>query len=187
MLRVFTAMVSRRILLLALTSALLGCSTSLFAAITEGQSYFTQYNFWIEKERHLTTNYNRGELVPLNTEVTVKSIGGKTMVLDIDGREIMIENVKKFTLRDIREVADQMLASQPVSLTQFSKDRQSDIKNGILRLGMSKDQTIMTRGFPPRHKTPTTNANRWIYWTSRFVQLTLVFEDGKLTRGRGLY
>jgi hypothetical protein len=183
-----TKIFSRRLILLGLTSILLSCSsTSLFAAITEGQTYFTQYNFWIEKERHLTTNYNRGELVPLNTAVTVESIGGKTMVLDIDGRKIMIENVKKFTLRDIREIADEMLGSQPVSLASFSKDRQSDIKNGILRLGMSKDQTIMTRGFPPRHKTPTTNANRWVYWTSRFVQLTLVFEDGKLARGRGLY
>ncbi|RBP53373.1 hypothetical protein [Arenicella xantha] len=188
MTKLYGNLFSRRAILLGLTSLfMLGGSSSLYAKVSVGQQYFTQYNIWVEKEKHVTTNYSRGELIPLNTAVTVESIGGKTMVLDVDGRKIMIENVRKFTLRDIKQIAEEMLAPNKVSLASFAKDRQLDIQSGILRLGMSKEQAIMTRGYPPRHKTPTTNANQWVYWTSRFVQLTIVFENGKLTRGRGLY
>ena len=109
------------------------------------------------------------------------------MLLDLDGRKIMIENVQKFTQRGIDTIAQELLGRNKVQLSGLSSDRRADIESGILRLGMTKEQAIMTRGYPPRHKTPSTKANNWVYWTSRFVQLTIVFENGKLTRGRGLY
>ena len=177
----------RRMLLLSVGLAALGITSLAQAKIEVGQQYYTQYNFWVEKETHVTTNYSRGELIPLNTAVTVESIGGKTMLLDVDGRKIMIENKQKFTQRGIETIAEEMLGRQKVSLSKYSTDRQADLESGILRLGMSKEEAIMTRGYPPRHKTPSTKANNWVYWTSRFVQLTIVFENGKLTRGRGLY
>ena len=177
----------RRILLLSVGLVAMGVTTLTHAKIEVGQQYFTQYNIWVEKETHVTTNYSRGELIPLNTAVKVESIGGKTMLLDLDGRKIMIENVQKFTQRGIDTIAQELLGRSKVQLSGLSSDRRADIESGILRLGMTKEQAIMTRGYPPRHKTPSTKANNWVYWTSRFVQLTIVFENGKLTRGRGLY
>lgn len=179
---------ARRTTLLVIASLLsLITSGTVLATPEVGKTYYTQHNIWVEKERHVTTNYSRGELIPLNTKVTLESLGGKKLVLDVDGRRITVLNVRKHTQRDTSVIADQLLAPRKVSLKGMSKERRSDIENGIMRLGMSKEQVIMTRGYPPRHKTPTTKANRWVYWTSKFVQLTIVFENGKLTRGRGLY
>jgi len=44
----------------------------------------------------------------------------------------------------------------------------------------------MTRGYPPRHKTPSLDGDTWVYWSSRFVHRTLVFQDGLLARGRSI-
>jgi hypothetical protein len=51
---------------------------------------------------------------------------------------------------------------------------------------MTKEQVLMTRGYPPRHRTPSLEGNRWVYWSSRVVQLTVVFDGDVLIEGRGL-
>jgi hypothetical protein len=60
------------------------------------------------------------------------------------------------------------------------------IKNGVLKLGMTKEQVLMARGYPPGHKTPSVEADAWTYWSSRFINATLVFNQGVLVYGRGL-
>lgn len=159
---------------------------SLAATPEVGNTYFTQYNFKVEKERHITTNYWRGELIPVNTQVILESIGGDELVLNIDGRRIRFENKRKFTLRNIEVIAAELLSPNRVRIPG-NTERQGDIESGTLRLGMTKDEVLMTRGYPPRHKTASIKANRWVYWSSRFVQLTIVFRDGRLVEGRGLH
>ena len=81
------------------------------------------------------------------------------------------------------EIAEEMLSPKKTSIRGRFKE---DIKAGNLRVGMTKKQVIQTRGYPPAHKTPTTKSNLWVYWSSRFVQLSVAFEDGKLARARGV-
>ncbi|PID62016.1 MAG: hypothetical protein CSB44_04540 [Gammaproteobacteria bacterium] len=162
------------------------CMLSLQAqAVEPGKTYYTMYNVKTEKNKVMTTNYWRGELIPINTKVTLESINDKKMVLLIDERKITFKNVQKYTLRSMQEIAD-MYLGHGVDLTGYSSERRNEIKNGVLRLGMTKDEVLMTRGYPPRHETPSTNANTWKYWSSRYVTRTLVFRDGKLVEGRGI-
>lgn len=152
-----------------------------------GREYYTQYNIWVEREKHKTTNYSRGELIPFNTAVVLESFDDDEMTLSLDGRLIEIDNVRKHTQRDIKEIADELLGTSKVSLGGVGNDIRGDMESGNLRLGMTKEQVLLTRGYPPRHKTASTKSNTWIYWSSRFVHLTLVFRDNKLVEGRGLH
>jgi len=159
-------------------------STSASAIIPqEGKSYFTKHNFMYEKGRHVATNYWRGNMVAINSKVKVIAIGGKTMTLEHKGQIIKVLNVPKHTKRTIDEIADNMLSATPITISgKYAKS----IKFGEMRLGMTKEEVLKTRGYPPAHKTISTEADRWIYWSSRFVQRTLIFENGRLTSGRGL-
>lgn len=60
------------------------------------------------------------------------------------------------------------------------------IREGRLVQGMTKEQTLIARGYPPAHRTPSLDANEWIYYdTPGFVD-RVVFADGKIqsvTRG----
>jgi hypothetical protein len=60
------------------------------------------------------------------------------------------------------------------------------IRAGRLVQGMTKEQTLIARGYPPAHRTPSLEANEWIYYdTPGFVD-RVVFADGKIqsvTRG----
>jgi len=149
-----------------------------------GQTYYTAYNFKMEKGRHVTTNYWRGELIPVGSPAKLVSMGGKTLVIEVNGRSIKIVNVRKHTRKTIEEVAELLLSqSQPWVGGQFA----SDIKAGNLRLGMSRKEALQTRGYPPAHKTPTLETRKWVYWSSKFIQRSIAFEGGVINRGRGLY
>lgn len=158
-----------------------------YVEVKQGKEYYTRYNFMYEKGRHVTTNYWRGELVPINTKVTLVSIGSKKMVLDIDGQEVAIVNVKKHSKKDMGEIASKLLSPKQIPISKVSSDFRDDLESGVLRIGMTKEEVLMTRGYPPAHKTPSTKSTRWTYWSSKFIQRTLVFKDGKLVEGRGIY
>lgn len=152
----------------------------------EGKDYFTRYNFMYEKGRHLTTNYWRGTLVPINTKVTLVSLGKKKMVLEFDGQKVSIANVKKHSKKDMNEIASELLSPTATPINKVSSQFRDDLQSGVLRIGMTKNEVLMTRGYPPGHKTPSIESNRWTYWSSKFAQRTLVFKDGKLAEGRGI-
>ena len=143
--------------------------------------------FMFERGKHATTNYWRGELVPLNTEVTLVSVRGKKMVLDMDGVKVTFVNARKHTQRGTAKIASELLSPTKIPLERLPEELREDILSGVMRLGMTKEQVLMTRGYPPRHKTSSIKANIWVYWSNKFVKRSLVFRKGKLTQGRGLY
>jgi len=152
-----------------------------------GKEYYTRYNFYYERNKHNTTNYARGILVPVNTKVTLTSISAKKIKLEINGQPITFVNAKKFTRRDTDVIASELLSSTEIPLSKANPKFLADLKTGILRLGMTKEEVLITRGYPPRHKTPSNESNRWVYWINKFVKLTLVFDNDKLTQGRGVF
>jgi hypothetical protein len=154
-----------------------------------GKDYFTRYSFHEEKNEHSTTNYSRGGLVPINTPVKLISMSGNKLTLKrLDtGQEIKVENEPKYTKRSIAEIANLMLSEEKTPLEKLPDEVATAIRNGDLRKGMTKELAIMARGYPPAHETASLESDRWVYWSSRFVKLTVVFTNGRVSDGRGLY
>lgn len=152
-----------------------------------GKEYYTRHTFMGEKGTHNATNYWRGMLVPINSTVYLVSLGDKTMVLRLSsGETIKVENVPEYTRCDMITIAKRMLAGRPVPIEKFDKSIVTAIKNGMMRIGMTKEQTIMARGYPPGHETPSLDLDTWKYWSNRFVTQNIVFENGVLVQGRGI-
>lgn len=156
-----------------------------------GNTYFTRVTFYQEKDVHQATNFGRGEVWPINTEVRLKSISdrrhGRLILERVDnGEEVTIQNVPRHTDIDIHELASRMLADQRTPIEQLPEDFQRAIKAGELRLGMSKEVALMARGYPPATHTPNLDSDTWVYQQNRFARHTIVFEDGEIVEGRGL-
>ncbi|MES2697707.1 MAG: hypothetical protein V4773_29860 [Verrucomicrobiota bacterium] len=154
-----------------------------------GQNYFTRYSFHEEKNEHSTTNYARGPVVPINTPVQLVSMFGEKLTLKrLDtGQEIKVENVEKYTKKPISQIAALMLSAEPTPLERLPAEVAAAIRNGEMRRGMTKEVLIMARGYPPAHETASVEGDRWVYWSSRFVKQTVVFTNGRLSEGRGLF
>lgn len=161
------------------------------AAPVEGEQYYMRHCLKYEVNKPwLTTNYwtDASILVPINAKVTLVSLKKGSMKIKIEKPEVtlVIENVKNYSQRDMDTIAKNMLTRTPVPIEKFDEKMAKNIRNGILALGMTKEQVIMTRGYPPGHKTPSLEIDSWTYWNNRFVTHLLVFEDGELAKARGL-
>lgn len=174
--------------------ASLSAATSRYlAAIREdpvpvaGQEYFTRHTFMYEKGVHNTTNYWRGTLVPINSRVVLQDIDGDSMALRLaSGETVKVKNVQKYTRCDTTTIARRMLSPRPVPIERFDRATVEAINNGVLRVGMTRDQVLMARGYPPAHETPSLDQMTWKYWSNLFVTQSIVFQDGVLARGRGI-
>lgn len=172
-------------------------STGYFEAIEKeaapvvGETYFMRHCIRYEAGKNWeTTNYwtDTSILVPINSKVTLTSLGSKTMQIKVEktGQAVTIENIQKYSQKDMATIAKAMLTRQEVPISNFDEKIQKNIRNGMLILGMTKEQVVMTRGFPPQHKTPSLEVDTWTFWNNRFVTHALVFQDGVLARARGL-
>jgi len=172
-------------------------STGYFEAIEKeatpvvGEQYYMRHCLKYEAGKSWeTTNYwtDKSILVPINSKVTLTSLGAKAMQIKIEktGQALTIENVQKYSQKEMVAIAKAMLTGTPVPIEKFDEKIAKNLRNGILVLGMTKEQVVMTRGYPPGHKTPSLEIDTWTYWDNRFVTHALVFQDGVLIKGRGL-
>jgi len=160
-----------------------GAEANLPPGVALGDRFYTRYSFQYEKNRHRTTNYRRGPLVPINTEVELVSWGRKGFQIRLlpDGPVIQIENVQKYTGDTIEQAFHKMLARRPVDLSRFTPRERRFIKAGKVAVGMRKEAVIAAIGYPPVTATPTLDLNEWRYWASRFDTFIVRFRNGKVT------
>lgn len=153
-----------------------------------GQTYYTRFTFHDEDGEYNTTNYTRGGLVPINTAVTLIEMSGDEMRLKLNdsGRRITVKNKEKYTKKSLPEFARLLLAAESTPLDKLPPEVAKAVREGELHKGMTKELVLMTRGYPPAHETPSTDGDRWVYWSSRFIKMTILFTDGRLTEGRGI-
>ena len=131
----------------------------------------------------------QGNIVPINTPVKLVSMSGSKLTLKrLDtGQELKVENENKFTKKSIPEIAALMLSIEKTPIEKLPEEVASAVRNGEMRKGMTRELVLLARGHPPAHETPSLENDRWVYWSSRFVKQTIVFINGRLSEGRGLY
>jgi hypothetical protein len=150
-----------------------------------GGTYYLRHNIKTERNVYNTTNYWRGDFYQVNARARVLHIGSDHMLMEMEesGETISVD-ISKHGRRGMPVVAKNMLSPAPVPLEKFNADMQANIKAGEVKLGMTREQVIITRGWPPAHKTSSLAANKWKYWSSRFVTVTYEFEKDILVKGR---
>lgn len=156
-----------------------------------GKTYFTRVSFFYEKGVHQATNFSRGTLWPINTEVRLESVsdrrGGRFVLERVDtGEKVTVANIPKHTNIDRDALASRMLAAKKTPIERLPEKFQNAIKSGRLSMGMTREIALMARGYPPATHTPSLDADTWKYQVNRFAVHTIVFRDGVIAEGRDL-
>jgi hypothetical protein len=175
------------ILLLLLLAAHFESSSSAVEPIArKGQKLFTKFSLFYEKGHHITTNYRKGILIPINTEVEFIKSNKSRIVVRVPeySLDLSIENVEEFSGEKIDGIFSRTFGENASDLSGFSEMERSNIKKGTVAVGMSKEAVIRAMGYPPRHKTPTLSLDQWRYWQNRLNTILVVFEKEKVTEIR---
>lgn len=169
------------LILFLLSLSVVGCSV---APLKEhhGKEVYTKIGMWIDKGRHLTANYKQGTFIPANARLEIASSSDKSINLRIPNERVHFKvfNRRKHTNLDIRGVYERYFSPKPIK-TRGLKDFEIEaIKNGEIKKEMSKEAVLMARGYPPAHRTPSTERDEWIYWERSRDRIRVEFENGKV-------
>ncbi|MDR0352212.1 MAG: hypothetical protein LBI02_02250 [Opitutaceae bacterium] len=152
-----------------------------------GKEYYLRHNIMYERDAWDSTNYWRGTLAAVNTKVRLLGLGGRKLVVQLADEGVIINvSVSRHTKQPLNELARALLAPKPVPVEKYSAEMQEAIKAGMPKTGMTKEQVVIARGYPPAHKTPSLKSSSWLYWNSKFVTHRFAFTDDVLTAARGV-
>ncbi len=56
------------------------------------------------------------------------------------------------------------------------------VERVVVEPGMTREEVVMTIGYPPAHRTPSLEQPEWHYWKNRWDEYTVVFEGDRVAR-----
>jgi hypothetical protein len=176
------------LMLLCLAILAVGCKKELkpgegaAAVVQPAQVYYTQFSLFQEQNKFRTTNYRKGQLIPINTPVALLSLNSDEAVLKLEasGQVITIENVPKFTKDEMPIAFSKIAGTSKVDLNQFTAAERESILAGQVKKDMSKKAVLAAIGYPPQHVTPSLDGDDWTYWSNLFNRFVVKFKNGKV-------
>ncbi len=159
----------------------------------DDRELYAQQSFYAENGTNFGTNYGTGTCHPVNEKFKMVKIntrlfgqGDSMTVSDLNnGGSIEIKNVNKYTHLTISGLKDRMFSDKEVNLTGHSQAVREAISKCEVIKGMTKEEVLLARGYPPTHTTASLDSNVWTYWYQRMSKGTVNFTNGKVTSIEG--
>jgi hypothetical protein len=153
----------------------------VFADYEPHQAFYTQYNAWAYKGNVTSDNFGVGTLIPFNTKVFVHKYADGRLILKYGDKTFEVTANHSHGEKSHREFFAQYLGAEPVDISKFSQVGQTAIARAEVVRGMTKQEVLVSRGYPPKHATPDIFSNDWRYWTKRTRSFHVHFENGVVT------
>jgi hypothetical protein len=80
------------------------------------------------------------------------------------------------------EYLDRLLVRDDLRAKLPTGKVRSVIEAGDVEPGMTRDQVLMSLGYPPAHRTPSLSAATWTYWQNRWVTMVVAFDGDRVSR-----
>ena len=122
-----------------------------------------------EKVSISDANWGTSAMIPAGARIKVLSYGSNRAAVEIDGKPMRIghdygrseESLEKYLAKIV------VKANPKAKLDRYSEKVRGAIRQGKVLPGMTREQVLMSVGYPPTHKTPRLDASVWNHWSSR--------------------
>jgi hypothetical protein len=122
---------------------------------------------------------NGKRVIPVGTPVKVTGYGRYRVKIEIEGNQQAIGNdySRDLSLEDFakRYVVPEDPASK---IKTFPKKIQEAIATARLAKGMTREQVLMSVGYPVSSENPNLASKTWRFWLGSFAEFRVVFDDG---------
>jgi len=145
----------------------------------QSRSLMTCCNMHYETDEVNDANYFVGSTIPAGTPVQVQAMSGNSVTFIADGKKLTVVHSYGRDQESMQQwVGKLLVADDPkAKLTTFPKSAQQAIRDGRVEKGMTREQVIMSLGYPPTHRTASTTSNEWTYWYNRWVTYKVQFDN----------
>jgi len=132
--------------------------------------------------RLFAVNYQQRGLIPLCSPVVLLERNHERLVFDVTatGRRYEYYFHKAAAEPFPDHLARYFGTSCPPERDALAGVDLEGVERGVARIGMTKEAVVLAIGYPPRHVTPSLDADRWVYWKNRFNRFVIHFSDGRV-------
>ena len=122
-----------------------------------------------------------GQIIPLGTPLKVTGYGFNRAHVLIDGQKQSIGNDYSRTLPLNVFIKRYVVPTNPQEkLAQFAPHIQAAIRASKVTKGMTREQVIMSVGYPVSSENPSLDAKIWRFWLGSFSEYRVRFDDAGL-------
>ena len=160
-----------------------GCATSTVPSPFDGQSRYLCCNLHYEKPKITDVVYQQGALVPFGTRVTITKVHKQDVTFEAQGfPPITVVNKYGRAAVPMDTFVNRWFVERDpkLKLKNVPKKTRELIEAGQVDKGMTRDQVLMSLGYPPAHRTPSLDSPQWTYWQNRWQSFVVDFSGDKV-------
>jgi hypothetical protein len=121
---------------------------------------------------------NGKTVIAVGTPVTVTGYGRQRVYIEVNGKKQAIGNDYSRDLSlDVFAKRYVVSDSPSAKLAQYPKPIQDAITSMRVTKGMSREQVLMSVGYPVTSENPNLDSKVWHYWLSSFAEFRVSFDD----------
>jgi len=136
---------------------------------------------YLQRNVLTTINYQLPGIIPRCTKVKFNMIERDVAVFTVvdtgEQYEYALDGHTKETLREHLKKVFKPSCTKAENISGLNGTDLKGIRAGDVRIGMTKKGVIHAIGYPPDHRTPSTDADEWLYWQNRFNRFRVHFDD----------
>jgi hypothetical protein len=142
--------------------------TSADADASSPPAGYTCCNFHYSNDWINDGNYAELPMIPAGTPIKLKSIDRYIAYVEIDGKKFRLGLDYGRTLETTEQWANKLIVKDDpkARLATYSPAVRKAIQSGQLMHGMTKEQVIMSVGYPMTNENPRLDVPFWRYWRS---------------------
>ncbi len=139
---------------------------------------FTCCNFHYEGDWINDANYTTLPMIPAGTPAKITGYGRHRVYVEIGGKKMRLGLDYGREQQTLQAWASKMIvADDPKSkLATYPANIRTAIQQGKVAPGMTKEQVIMSVGYPLASENPTLDAPMWRMWVSSFGEYQLLWD-----------
>ena len=144
----------------------------------QSRTLYTCCNIHYEKNEVSDANYSIGSTLPFGSPAVVQKMTTDAVTFRSGATELTLIHSYGRDQESAQQYFGKILVETDphVRFATYGKQVQAAISDGRVEQGMTKEQVIMSLGYPPTHRTASTDANTWIYWYNRWVTYEVQFD-----------
>jgi hypothetical protein len=166
-----------------------GLTASTFSVAEDKPAGFLCCNMRTDGSWISDINYdeNGKKIIPVGTPIKVTGYGHFRVKVDINGKSQAIGNDYSRDLSQEEFAKRYVVADDPAAkIATYPKKIQDAIAQARIVLGMTREQVLMSVGYPVSSENHNLQDKTWRFWVSSFQEFRVRFDDsGRVTDVEG--
>jgi hypothetical protein len=141
-------------------------------------SGFTCCNLHYENDWISDANWSSLPMLPAGQPAKITDYGRYRIYVDIDGKSMRL-GLDYGRSEPLGQFARKIVVAQDpkAKIAAWPAGVREAVRLGRIAPGMTKEQVIVSLGYPPAHQTPSLDSPQWKYWLTRVGSFLVVWDE----------